>query len=171
VYEADDWDGTLYLAMRFVRGVDLHTVLATSGPPDTAIALTLLGQAALALDAAHEAGLVHRDVKPGNFLLSGGTPDRIPPTVHVYLTDFGLTKRATSVSGLTRTGQFLGSLHYVAPEQIRGEDVDARSDVYALACGRGRDRICRPGRSASSRTRPTCPPAGELPRRGRAASG
>jgi serine/threonine protein kinase len=134
VYEADDWQGALYIAMRFVEGVDLHTVLATSGRLDPATALPLLGQAADALDAAHRVGLVHRDVKPGNFMLAGATAERVPPTTHVYLTDFGLTKRASSVSGLTRTGQFLGSLHYVAPEQIKGEDVDARTDVYALAC-------------------------------------
>jgi hypothetical protein len=134
VYEADEWHGLLYIAMRFVRGVDLHTVLATSGPMDAAVAVPLLTQAADALDAAHEIGLVHRDVKPGNFMLAGAQADRVPPGAHVYLTDFGLTKRATSVSGLTRTGQFLGSLHYVAPEQVRGEDVDARTDVYALAC-------------------------------------
>ncbi len=134
VYEADEWNGLLYLAMRFVRGVDLHTVLATSGRMDAQTALPLLVQAGDALDAAHEIGLVHRDVKPGNFMLAGAQADRVPPGTHVYLTDFGLTKRATSVSGLTRTGQFLGSLHYVAPEQIRGEEVDARTDVYALAC-------------------------------------
>jgi hypothetical protein len=120
--------------MRFVRGVDLHTVLATRGALDPTTAADLLTQGADALDAAHEAGLVHRDVKPGNFLLAGASAGSLPPRTHVYLTDFGLTKRATSVSGLTRTGQFLGSLHYVAPEQIRGEDVDPRTDVYALAC-------------------------------------
>ena len=134
VYEADEWNGLLYLAMRFVRGVDLHTVLATTGRLDVETAVPLLVQAGDALDAAHEIGLVHRDVKPGNFMLAGAQAGRVPPGAHVYLTDFGLTKRATSVSGLTRTGQFLGSLHYVAPEQIRGEEVDARTDVYALAC-------------------------------------
>src|SRR4051812_5721242 len=134
VYEADDWNGLLYLAMRFVRGVDLHTVLAVGGALPPATAIQLLTQAADALDAAHEAGLVHRDVKPGNFMLAGASAGMLPPRTHVYLTDFGLTKRATSVSGLTRTGQFLGSLHYVAPEQIRSEDVDPRTDVYALAC-------------------------------------
>src|SRR4051794_15361666 len=113
VYEADDWDGMLYIAMRFVDGVDLHTVLATSGRMDPATALPLLAQAADALDAAHRLGLVHRDVKPGNFMLAGASADHLPPSPHVYLTDFGLTKRASSVSGLTRTGQFLGSLHYV----------------------------------------------------------
>jgi serine/threonine protein kinase len=134
VYEADDWHGLLYLAMRFVDGVDLHTVLATGGRMEPAAALPILTQAAEALDAAHRLGLVHRDVKPGNFMLAGASADHVPPGTHVYLTDFGLTKRATSVSGLTRTGQFLGSLHYVAPEQIKGEDVDARTDIYALAC-------------------------------------
>src|SRR3954453_9108712 len=134
VYEADEWNGLLYIAMRFVRGVDLHTALARSGPMDPGVALPLLTQGADALDAAHAIGLVHRDVKPGNFMLTGATAEHVPPTTYVYLTDFGLTKRATSVSGLPRTGQFLGSLHYVAPEQVRGEEVDARTDVYALAC-------------------------------------
>src|SRR3954453_12880853 len=134
VYEADDWNGLLYIAMRFVDGVDLHTVLGASGRMETLAAMPLLTQAANALDAAHRVGLVHRDVKPGNFMLVGATAEHVPPDTHVYLTDFGLTKRASSVSGLTKTGQFLGSLHYVAPEQIKGEDVDARTDVYALAC-------------------------------------
>src|SRR3954453_213463 len=119
--------------MRFVRGVDLHTVLATRGALDPAAAVDLLTQGADALDAAHEAGLGHRDVKPGNFLLAGASATSLRPRTHVYLTDFGLTKRATSVSGLTRTGQFLGSLHYVAPEQIEGEVIDARSDVFGLS--------------------------------------
>ncbi|SEO77642.1 serine/threonine-protein kinase [Trujillonella endophytica] len=133
VYEADDWHGLLYIAMRFVRGADLHTVLGGGRlPVDTA--LTLLAQAASALDAAHEAGLVHRDVKPGNLLVTGAAAGSVPSGAHLYLTDFGLTKRTSSLSGLTSTGQFLGSLHYVAPEQIRGEEVDGRADLYALAC-------------------------------------
>jgi serine/threonine-protein kinase len=133
VYEADDWHGLLYIAMRFVQGADLHTVL-TGGPLELDAALLLLTQAASALDAAHEAGLVHRDVKPGNFLVAGAAAGSVPGGAHLYLTDFGLTKRTSSLSGLTRTGQFLGSLHYVAPEQIRGEEVDGRADTYALAC-------------------------------------
>jgi tRNA A-37 threonylcarbamoyl transferase component Bud32 len=134
IHEAGDWNGLFYIAMRHVDGVDLRTVLAASGPPETATTVTLLAQAADALDAAHRAGLVHRDVKPGNLLLTGASADRIPATAYVYLTDFGLTKRVTSVSHLTRSGEFLGSLPYVAPEQIRGEDVGAPTDLYALAC-------------------------------------
>ena len=152
VYEADEWNGLLYLAMRFVRGVDLHTVLATSGRLDAETAVPLLIQAGDALDAAHEIGLVHRDVKPGNFMLAGAQAGRVPPGTHVYLTDFGLTKRATSVSGLTRTGQFLGSLHYVAPEQIRGEEVDARTDRTnsPQVSGRSAASFARPAASTSS---------------------
>jgi serine/threonine protein kinase len=134
VHEAGDWNRLLYIAMRYVEGVDLCTVLAASGPLEAGTAVAVLAQAADALDAAHCAGLVHRDVKPGNLLLAGASPDHVPATAHVYLADFGLTKRVTSVSRLTRSGQFLGSLPYVAPEQIRGEDVGPRADLYALAC-------------------------------------
>ncbi|GAB3356256.1 hypothetical protein GCM10027300_25270 [Modestobacter lapidis] len=131
IYEAGDADGLLYLAMRFVRGVDLRADLDRRTLLPVPEALDVLRQTAAALDAAHQAGLVHRDVKPANILLADA-----PPGVrrHVYLTDFGLTKRSSSVSGLTTTGHFLGTLDYVAPEQIRGEPVDARADVYALAC-------------------------------------
>jgi serine/threonine protein kinase len=133
IYEADEWNGMLYIAMRFVEGADLHGVLA-GGPLDIATTLRILGQAAAALDVAHRAGLVHRDVKPGNLMMSGAGPGFVSEDVHVYLTDFGLTRKVASISGLTTQGQFLGTLNYVAPEQIRGEDVDRRADVYALAC-------------------------------------
>ena len=121
VYEADDWHGLLYVAMRFVHGADLASVLR-GGPLDLPEAMLLITQTASALDAAHDAGLVHRDVKPGNLLVAGARPGHVPEGAHLYLTDFGLTKQAGSLSGLTRSGTFLGSLHYVAPEQIRGED-------------------------------------------------
>jgi serine/threonine protein kinase len=131
VYEAGDVEGLLYIAMRHVEGQDLRTLIQQRGalPPD--VALAIVGQVAAALDAAHARGLVHRDVKPGNILLVGGDDDTPP---HVYLTDFGLTKRADSHSGLTVTGQFVGTIEYVAPEQIEGKDVDARTDGYALGC-------------------------------------
>jgi serine/threonine protein kinase len=131
VYEAGDVDGLLYIAMRYVEGEDLRALVRREGPLPPERALALVGQVAAALDAAHARGLVHRDVKPGNILLVGG--DRESPS-HVYLTDFGLTKRADSHSGLTMTGQFVGTIEYVAPEQIEGKDVDARTDVYALGC-------------------------------------
>ena len=86
----------------------------------------IVGQVASALDAAHALGLVHRDVKPSNVLL---TPDD-----HAYVSDFGLTKRALSVSGLTATGQLVGTIDYVAPEHIKGDAVDQRADVYSLGC-------------------------------------
>ncbi|WP_255411468.1 serine/threonine-protein kinase [Georgenia sp. SYP-B2076] len=130
VYEAGEADGHLYIAMRFVRGTDLRTVLDTRGTLDLPEAVRVLRDTAAALDAAHAAGLVHRDVKPGNILLAE-RPDGPP---HVYLADFGLTKRSSSATGMTTAGHFLGTLDYVAPEQIRGEDVDGRADVYALAC-------------------------------------
>src|SRR3954466_7543488 len=126
VYDAGDVDGVLYLAMRFVRGTDLAEVLTERGPLSAAETTAILEQVAAALDAAHAAGLVHRDVKPANVMIEGQ---------RCYLTDFGLTKRASSDSQqLTAAGQFLGTVDYVAPEQIEGKDVDGRADVYALGC-------------------------------------
>jgi serine/threonine protein kinase len=125
VYDAGDVNGTLYIAMRFIDGTDLAGLLASAGilAPDRAIAL--LGQVAAGLDAAHAAGLVHRDVKPANVLIEGQ---------RAYLTDFGLTKPVASATAITTAGQFLGTVAYVAPEQIAGRDVDGRADVYALGC-------------------------------------
>lgn len=131
IYGAGEWSGLLYIAMRYVRGTDLKAEIDVRGPLSLTEALRILSKVADALDAAHAAGLVHRDVKPGNVLLS---EDRVDGHRHVYLTDFGLTKRTTSATGVTTAGHFLGTLDYVAPEQIRGEDVDGRVDVYALAC-------------------------------------
>jgi serine/threonine protein kinase/sugar lactone lactonase YvrE len=132
VYEAGEADGLLYIAMRYVRGSDLRTLLAEHGPLDVADVVRVVDQVADALVAAHSEGLVHRDVKPGNVLMSPATP---PARVgHLYLADFGLTKKSLSGSGLTRSGQFVGTTDYVAPEQIRAEPVDGRADVYSLGC-------------------------------------
>jgi YVTN family beta-propeller protein len=118
--------------MRYVPGLDLKTLIGREGPLPPERTISILGQAASALDAAHAEGLIHRDVKPGNILItprteSGGT-DR------VFLSDFGLTKRALSDSGVTATGQFVGTLDYAAPEQFEGKPLDARTDVYSLGC-------------------------------------
>jgi serine/threonine-protein kinase len=126
VYDADETDGVLYIAMRYVEGSDLRELLRRSSPLPPARGVAIVGQAAAGLDAAHRRGLVHRDVKPGNILI--GEDD------HVYVSDFGLTKQASSQSGLTATGQLVGTVDYVAPEQIQGEPVDGRADVYALTC-------------------------------------
>ncbi len=131
VFDAGEANGVLFIAMRFVRGRDVRTLLDNIGPLPPARAVEIVDQVASALDAAHERGLVHRDVKPGNMLLdssSGGRHD------HVYLSDFGLSKRSLAQTGLTSQGQFLGTLDYVAPEQIEGHAVDGRADQYALAC-------------------------------------
>jgi serine/threonine protein kinase len=131
IYEAGDADGQLFIAMRYVPGVDLRAELDQRTRLPLPEALPVLQQVADALDAAHAAGLVHRDVKPGNVLLAN--PAR-KGRRHAYLTDFGLTRRSASISGLTTTGHFLGTLDYVAPEQIRGDPVDGRADVYSFAC-------------------------------------
>ncbi|OIJ93974.1 serine/threonine-protein kinase [Streptomyces monashensis] len=132
VYDAGETDGVLYIAMRYVSGSDLRHLLDAHGVLPVPDAVRIAGQVASALDAAHEHGLVHRDVKPGNILIAEGT-DRDHPE-HVYLTDFGLTKKSLSLTGLTSVGQFVGTLDYVAPEQISGRPVDGRCDVYGLAC-------------------------------------
>ena len=129
VYDAGEDAGRVFIAMRLVEGMDLGQLLERDGPMDPGRAAALLGQVAAALDAAHAHGLVHRDVKPANVLVEGGRGEET-----AYLTDFGLTKRAASESGVTMTGQFVGTVDYIAPEQARGEPVDARTDVYALGC-------------------------------------
>ncbi len=132
VFEAGETDGVLYIAMRYVPGSDLRHVLDREGPLPPATAVRVAAQVASALDAAHDHGLVHRDVKPGNILVARGTDSDHPE--HVYLTDFGLTKKSLSLTGFTTVGQFVGTLDYVAPEQISGKPVDARCDVYGFAC-------------------------------------
>jgi YVTN family beta-propeller protein len=129
VYEAGESDGTLYLSMRFVDGPNLSEVLASQGRLPAAEAADLITQLAAGLDAAHEHGLVHRDVKPANVLLERGA-DR----ERVFLGDFGISRLLTGAAELTETGEMLGTVNYVAPEQIAGAAVDARTDVYSLAC-------------------------------------
>src|SRR5436190_4687032 len=129
VYEVNDVEGLLFITMRFVEGTDLRAMIAENGRLSPELAADLVGQVAAALDAAHERGLVHRDVKPANVLIAGRAG-----SYHVYLTDFGLTKNAQAESGMTKTGMFVGTLDYIAPEQLMGGQLDARADVYALGC-------------------------------------
>jgi Protein kinase domain len=130
LFEAGESAGVLFIAMRYVAGGDVRSLLAREGPLSVDRACAILVSVASALDAAHAAGLVHRDVKPGNMLMDvrEGRPD------HVYLADFGLTKATSGAVTLTGTGKFLGTADYSAPEQIRGRRVDGRTDQYALAC-------------------------------------
>jgi Protein kinase domain/SIR2-like domain len=127
VYEAGEMDGVLFLAMRYVSGADLRSVLLRDGRLDPARAVEMLRQVGSALDVAHERGLVHRDVKPENILLARG-----PQGDHVYLCDFGVAKEQAAETGLTVPGGLVGTLQYMAPEQIGDQSVDRRSDVYAL---------------------------------------
>ena len=125
VYAAGEEDGQLYLATRFVAGTDLQDLLWADGPLAPQRAADIVRQVGDALDAAHAAGLVHRDVKPANVLLSGQ---------HAYLSDFGLTRSVEAEARLTDTDERLGTVDFMAPEQLRGQRTDARSDVYALGC-------------------------------------
>src|SRR5437867_6228025 len=126
IYDSDEAEGTLFIAMRYVQGTDLRGLIRSRAPLEPPRVVSLATQIASALDAAHMHGLVHRDVKPGNVLLTHED--------HVYVADFGLTKRALSVSGLTETGQLVGTIDYIAPEQAKGDPVDGRADVYSLGC-------------------------------------
>jgi Protein kinase domain len=128
VHEAGEAGGVLFIAMRFVTGGDLRRVLEREGALPAGRAAEFISPVASALDAAHRAGLVHRDVKPANILVDA-SPDRPD---HVYLSDFGVSKGALSLVSVT--GQFVGTPGYSAPEQIQGRAVDGRADQYALAC-------------------------------------
>ena len=128
VHRGGEEQGVLYLAMRFVPGTNLRRMIDRSPLPFEMTGV-ILTQIASALDAAHARGLVHRDVKPANILISNETAQ-----THAYLTDFGLTKRPGSTGGLTGTGLWVGTADYVAPEQIQGHPIDGRADVYSLGC-------------------------------------
>jgi hypothetical protein len=128
IYAAGEEDGVPFIAMRYVAGADLAGRLAREGRLEPAVAVELIAQIGNGLDAIHAAGLIHRDVKPANVLLSGGEGE------HAYITDFGVARNVATESGLTQTGRFVGTLDYVAPEQISGSEIDARVDVYALGC-------------------------------------
>ncbi|OLF09380.1 serine/threonine protein kinase [Actinophytocola xinjiangensis] len=128
LYDFGEVDGLLYIAMRLVDGSDLASLIK-DGPLAPERALALLGQVAEALDNLHERGLVHLDVKPANVLVTS----RESTAEHIYVADFGLTRRGAT-GHRTRGGDFLGSPTYAAPEHLRGEPVDARTDAYSLAC-------------------------------------
>ncbi len=126
IFDAGDESGVLYIMMRLVEGTDLRAVIDAEGPVEPLRAARIVRQVGAALDAAHARGMLHRDIKPSNVLLARDD--------HVYLSDFGLAKRADSAGGLTRQGTVIARAEYVAPEQILNEPVDARADVYALGC-------------------------------------
>jgi DNA-binding beta-propeller fold protein YncE len=131
IYEAGEADGRLFIAMRYVEGPDLKRALA-DGPLSPGAAIDLAGQVAGALDTAHALGLVHRDVKPSNVLIARGAGRN--GSDHVYLSDFGLTRRLTDLPAGSTAEPLHATIDYVAPEQIRGEHVDGRADVYSFGC-------------------------------------
>jgi len=126
VYDAGEDDGILYISMQLVDGIDLAQLLHRTGALDGKLVVSVKGQIAAALDAAHARGLVHRDVKPANILLTTSLD-------HAYLTDFGVAKRLGDDDRLTRPGGWVGTIDYLAPELIEGKDAGPSSDIYALA--------------------------------------
>ena len=134
VYEAGERDGMLYLVMRWVEGTDLRALLRDEGPLEPARAAALLLPIAAALHAAHRRGLVHRDIKPANVLVARDEDG----AEHPYLTDFGIARRIDATMAgdvtLTQTGMMIGTVDFMAPELVRGERGDARSDVYSFGC-------------------------------------
>ena len=126
VYGAGEADGQLYLAMRFIEGTDLESLLERKGALAPERSARICAEIADALEAAHDRGLIHRDVKPGNILLDSRE--------RAYLTDFGLIRRIKLDTDITKTGQFMGTVDYCAPEQIKGGEIDGRADVYSLGC-------------------------------------
>jgi peptide/nickel transport system substrate-binding protein len=129
IYEAGEAGGLLYIAMRYIDGGDLRELLRREGRLAPERAVGLVSQLAEALDAAHGAGLVHRDVKPSNVLIAVEAGAE-----NAYLADFGLTRLTTTHGGPTQSDKLVGTVDYVAPEQIRGEDADGRADLYSLGC-------------------------------------
>jgi serine/threonine protein kinase len=125
VYAAGEQDGDLYLVMRYVAGTDLGALLRARGHLEPAYAARITLQVAEALDAAHAAGLVHRDIKPANVLLAGN---------HLYLSDFGIGQALDGSTRLTDSNEWLGTVDFCSPEQLRGEPVEGRGDIYALGC-------------------------------------
>lgn len=131
IYEAGEREQLLYIVMRYVAGADLKNVIAKEGALAPERALSLVEQAASALDAAHERHLIHRDVKPHNMLIS---PRTEWTSEHLYLSDFGLAKKTSASAAITATGAFMGTIFYVSPEQIEGHNVGPPTDVYSLGC-------------------------------------
>ncbi len=126
IYDAGDVDGRFYLAMRLVDGIDLRSLLRSEGALEPARAIAICAQIAAALDAAHALGLVHRDVKPSNVLLDASD--------HVYLADFGITRRLGDEGAFAGEDGSVGTPAYLAPEQLEGGSVDGSADVYSLGC-------------------------------------
>jgi len=129
IHYAGEQDGLLFLAMDYVHGEDLRQLILRDGALHPSRAVGLLTQVGSALDAAHAKGLVHRDIKPGNVLLTIRDGEE-----RAYLTDFGLAKRSSTLAALTVAGSVVGTVDYMAPEQVRGDPADARTDIYALGC-------------------------------------
>ena len=159
VYAAGEEDGALYLVMRYVAGSDLHALIHREGRLPAARVAAIVAQVGAALDAAHAAGLVHRDVKPANVLLAGDDD-------HAYLSDFGLMRSIDPQQPITDSGQWIGTVDFASPEQLSGERVDApRTCTRWAACCTRRSPARRP--CTAARCPPHCSRTSSTRRRGR----